>query len=181
MGLKVLPVWYNRATVYRGTSFEIADHRGLVPPQRNARDVVSRSRERTCFFARTLRWIARDATYFAGMRYNGSSAAPQWTNWRSRFLEGTSRTGADPTWIRRTPSRYSGFIYLSTPLIFRSGSDSARSQGSRITFGAFELSVSSRSRCQRDETWRVLFVEKECGLYLRRTKNSSDQLMMNRR
>lgn len=35
--------------------------------------------------------------------------APQWTNGRSRFLEGTSWTGADPTWIRKTPSRYSGF------------------------------------------------------------------------
>lgn len=68
-------VWYKRATVYCGTSFEIVDHRGLVSSQRNTRDVVSRlgkelvsSRERGAG--------PQGMPHLAGMCYNGSLAGP---------------------------------------------------------------------------------------------------------
>jgi len=94
-----------------------------------------------------------------------AQSAPQWTNGWSRFLEGTRQTGADPTWIWKTPSRYSGFYACAFDIQIQRRF--TRSQRTRITFGVFEFSVFSRSRCQRDETrsfvrWKkCLFTDKE--------------------
>lgn len=68
------------------------------------------------------------------------------------------------------------------PLIFRSGGDSRDRKDRESPLVAFDPSVLSRLRCQRDETRRVLFVEKESAESIYgRVENSSDQLMMSRR
>jgi len=84
----------------RVSNVETADHRALVSPQRNSRDVVSRlgkelvsSQERSAG--------PRGMPLFAGMRYNGNSVSPPVDERMIPFFgrNQTNQTGADPTWI----------------------------------------------------------------------------------
>lgn len=104
------------------------DHRGLVSPQRNARDVASRL-GKELVFSRERGAGPRGMPHFAGMPYNGSSVSPPVdvraipVFWKEpdQPVRTPPGSGGPPAVIQVfTPVH----VVDQVPLIFRSGGDS---------------------------------------------------------